>query len=197
MKLAKKTLIFLCASSLLVIQPVFGERGEQGDAKNALVRGGDVRQLKGGKGGSSLKASKIKTDDQFDAAIEKVAEKCAALQLKIAELSLLQLKATIQVSALVNEVEKTAASVTNVNTIFPEVSTAANSYLTACRDLEDDVNAYKKAVSDASEIASKISSYEADLVELEKEVKAFITAVEAENPMFDGDYPEQCDVVTR
>lgn len=191
MKITSNELLCFCVSALLLIQPAFCERGER---STTLARGGEARQLKGGKG--SLKASKIKTQEQLDAAINKVAAKCDALQKQIITLNTLFLQTTNQLPNLATAVETQAAAVLGVNSLFPEDPTAANKYLTECRDLEDDVNAYKKTVSDAARIDAQITSSEAELQRLEGEVKALIDAVELVTDL-DGVYPTVCEVLRR
>lgn len=191
----------LLSCLLLLTQPVQGHQergGEKESRTRALARGSENRHLKGTSGKGSLKASKIATDIQFDAAIAKAALKCSALQQKIIELNKLLDIANAAVLIFETAVTAQATSVSQVDFPLPlpadasDVAEQADLFLLACRDLEADVNAYKKAVYDAAKIEAKIESSTTELNELADNVDDFIQDVLDENPTFTGTLPTQC-----
>lgn len=156
-----------------------------------------MRKLKGGKG--SLKASKIKTQDDFDDALDKAAEKCSELNSKIGQLQPVAKDAMADVDDLETDVEQQAIAVSNVNVIFPSTATdpkivadQADLYLVECRELEDEVNAYKKAVYELAKIEAQLESYEAQLETYVESVVEFIEEVKEDNPDYEGMLPVEC-----
>lgn len=199
MTITKKTVISVLVSIMVLLTyPVNGERGaERGASSSTLVRGRSNRALKGGKG--SLKASKIDSQAEFDAALDKLAEKCSKITDKIDDLTKSLELAEDKVTMLETDVESQAGDVAALNGAFPSQSSdpkiladVANKYLDECRLLEDEVNDYKKAVYDAAKIQAKLDSYDEELQNLVDDINDFIDDVEAETD-FTGTLPEECE----